>query len=167
MILVPSLLVLAIAAGVLPSAEAGQKARPDPVAATQPDYILQTCGETESTGDPRSAMRAVDPAYMLKNYLYLSSNGKIIADLASIRTTLLQGTQHGNLLSSLSNTGRTTFHYDATPDYLGNDKAIFMAEFEGKVYKIALELHVFNYTAPGNFGDSTCPAPTLVKVNAR
>jgi len=132
----------------------------------QPDYILQTCGETESTGDPRSAIRTVDPAYMLKNYLYVASNGQKIVDLTSIKNiTLLEGTTHGKIFAEVDNSGLTSYHYDPTPNYIGNDQAVFLAEFEGKVYKIVLELHVFMGATPGDFGQSTCPEPQLIKVN--
>lgn len=135
-----------------------------PAGATpQPDFILNDCQETESTGDPQSAMRAVDPAYMLKNYLYASTSGKVIADLAAIKTMLLIGTQHGKIFSEVDNTGLTSYHYDAEPNYIGNDRAVFLAEFEGKVYKIVLELHVFT-TVGENSGTSTCPEPQLIKV---
>jgi hypothetical protein len=132
----------------------------------QPDYILNDCQETASTSDPSSAVRAVDPAYMLKNYLYSSTNGKIIADLATIKTTLLQGTVHGKITSVIDNTGRSWYHYDPPSNYVGNDKAVFLAQFEGKAYKIVLELHVFEGPAtPGDFGQSTCTTPKLIKVN--
>ena len=39
-----------------------QAATPGAGATPQPDYILTGCKETESTGDPRSAVHAVDPA---------------------------------------------------------------------------------------------------------
>jgi hypothetical protein len=134
----------------------------------QSDYILQTCGETESTGDPMSAMRAVSPANMLANYLNSRSDKQVVFKLADIKNiTLLEGTQHGKLLSSISNTGRTTFHYDPTPNYIGNDRAMFLAEFEGKVYKIVVKLVVslqVNETPlmPGQ--QPVCPPPQLIKV---
>ena len=128
----------------------------------QPDYILNACKETESTGDASSAMRAVDPASWLATFLGNRDNRIIdMATRATIKPTLLQGTQHGNLLSSVSNTGRTTFHYDPTPDYIGNDRAVFLAEFEGKVYKIVLELKVKLIV---NENNPTCFEPTLIKV---
>ena len=78
----------------------------------QPDYILKECQETESTGDPRSAMRAVDPAYMLKNYLQ-GRDGHLVELIEIKNVTLLQSVQHGELLQGRSNdTGRTTFRYN-------------------------------------------------------
>ena len=132
-----------------------------PVVTPQPDYILNKCKETESTGDPSSAMRTVDPAYMLKNFLYTYSKGKQIADLVAIKTTLLQDTSHGKITSVVDNTGRSWYAYDPTPNYVGNDKAVFQAEFEGKVYKIVLELRVFLMV---NEYEPTCPPPKLIKV---
>lgn len=125
----------------------------------QPDYILKACSETESTGDPRSAMRAVDPAYALKNYI--QNRDKHYVELAAIKTTLLEGTTHGKITSGTTNYGRTAYGYDAEPNYVGKDKAVFMAEFEGKRYKIVVDLRVFTMV---NENDPTCPPPQLIKV---
>jgi hypothetical protein len=126
----------------------------------QPDYILQTCGETESTGDPRSAMHAVDPAGMIRNYMQGIYNRPV--ELSSITNiTLLQNTSHGKITSVIDNTGRSWYRYDPTPNYVGNDKAVFQAEYEGKVYKIVLELRVFLMV---NEYEPTCPQPKLIKV---
>jgi len=114
-----------------------------------------------------SAGRAVDPAYMLKNYLYSSSNGKIIADLAAIKTTLLQGPLNGNLLSSVSNYGRTTYHYNPPEEYTGNEQAIFLAEFKGKVYRVIINIVVSPHVgeSPLMEGEEpVCPPPKLIKV---
>ena len=46
----------------------------------QSDYVLKVCQETESTGDPRSAMRAVDPAGMLAVYLGNRGDRAIYSD---------------------------------------------------------------------------------------
>jgi len=55
--------------------------------------------------------------------------------------------------------------YDPTPNYIGNDRAVFLAEFEGKRYEIVVDLHVFEGPAtPGDFGASTCPQPKLIKA---
>lgn len=132
-------------------------------ATLQPDYILQTCGETMSIGDPRSAMRGVDPAGMLQ--VYIEGRDNHVVELSNIKNvTLLQGTTVGKILAWTDNEGMVSFHYDPPTNYVGNDKAVFMAEFEGKRYKIVVELHVFNYAPPGEFGDSTCPAPQLIKI---
>ena len=133
-----------------------------PGATPQPDYILKACKETETTGDPRSAMRAVDPAFMLKNYLDWHNNtGNQLVDLTDIKITLLEGTTHGELDSGTTNYGRTAYGYDPEPDYVGKDRAVFMAEFEGKRYKIVLELRVFTVVDENN---PTCPEPKLIKV---
>jgi hypothetical protein len=204
--LVPSLLVFAIAAGVVSDAAAGQKARPDPgsngdsqavldyaqtlitgeelmfimdvpyvpaqdapivlaqadaASVTPPaDYILKDCQETFHTPDPRSAFRAVDPAYMLKNYL----QGWVVSgvvNLADIKTTLLQGTQHGKIFGWTDNAGLTSYHYDPAPGFYGDDEAVFMAEYAGKRYKVVIQIKVLEIV---NEYDSKCPAPELIKV---
>ena len=65
-----------------------QAATPGTGASPQPDYILKDCQETESVGDSRSAMRAVDPAFMLAIYLQNHNNREVDgAMLAAIKTT--------------------------------------------------------------------------------
>jgi hypothetical protein len=139
-----------------------------PGSTPQPNFILETCKQTESTGDPRSAFRAVDPAYMLANYLNNSSSKQVIFDLASIKNvTILQGTSRGKLLQGTSNAGRTTFHYEPIPNYTGNDQAIFLADFEGKRYKIVVNLVVSPTVGESPLGEGeepVCPPPELIKV---
>jgi hypothetical protein len=128
--------------------------------APQWDFILNDCQETPSTGDPKSAMRAVDPAYMLKNYIQGRDNR--VVELSDIKNvSMLQATQHGKLLQGTSNLGRTTFHYDPIPDYEGTDKAVFMADYQGKRYRIVVEMHVFEVV---DESASTCPPAKLIKV---
>lgn len=136
-----------------------QAATPAVGSTPQPDYILKDCQETENGGDPRSAMRGVDPAGML--YIYFQRHGRDV-NLASIKTTLLEGTTHGKIFSEVDNEGLTSYHYDAEPNYVGKDRAVFMAEFEGKRYKIVLDLRVFDIV---NENSPTCPEPLLIKVN--
>ena len=141
-----------------------QAATPGAGNTLQPDYLLNVCSETESTGDPMSAMRGVDPAYGLKNYIQNQIHHYV--DIATIKNiTLLEGTTKGKLNAKTSDSGRVYFMYDPEPGYVGNDKAVFMTEFEGKRYKIVVELHVFvmvNEKLP-----SSCPPPHLIKVNGK
>lgn len=145
-------------------AAAEQKAGPAPVA-PQPDYLLNVCAQTESTGDPMSAMRGVDPAGMLQVYI---ENYQVhhYVDIAGItNTAMLEDTTHGKLIAKTSGSGRVYFMYEPEPGYVGNDKAVFMAEFGGKRYKITVELHVF--VMVDEKLPSTCPPPQLIKVNGQ
>ncbi|HLP97406.1 MAG TPA: hypothetical protein VK149_03060 [Sideroxyarcus sp.] len=134
----------------------------------KPDFILNTCVETESTGDPRSAMRGVDPAGLLAVYLQNHDNRTVdMAMLSAIKTTMIEGTKHGKIFSESDNVGLTSYHYDPTPDYIGNDRAVFLAEFEGKVYRIVVNLVVSlqvneNPLLPGQ--QPVCLPPQLIKV---
>ena len=101
---------------------------------------------------------------MFQNYL-----GSYKIDLAAVKTTLVEDTTHGKITAVVDNLGRTWYRYDPIPNYIGNDKAVFMAEFMGKHYKIVVELHVFMGVAPGALqsSDDTCPRPKLIKVNGK
>ena len=149
------------------------QAAPAPAAGTtpQPDYLLTGCKETESSGpigDPRSVFRAVSPGGMLANYLNSSSDKQVVFNLADIKNvTLLQDTQHGKITSVVNNTGRPWYRYDATPNYIGKDRAVFLAQFEGKVYKIVINLVVSLQVNENPLTDEqtpVCPEPTLIKV---
>lgn len=134
-------------------------------AAPQPDFILKACKETASTGDTNYLMNGIDPAGMLAVYLGNRSNRDILSNstaLATIKITLQEETKHGKLDGEFVS-GRLAFMYEPTEGYVGNDKAIFMAEFEGKRYRIIVELHVFG-VAPMESQPTTCPPPQLNKV---
>ena len=135
----------------------------------KPDYQLTICKETESTGDPKSAMRAVDPAGMLA--IYLQNRNHRVIDLAAratIKPIILEAPVHGKLTSGVSD-GRVFYGYDAEPSYVGKDKAVFMAEFEGKRYKIVVNLvvslTVFESPLPDE--NPVCPPWKLIKVNGK
>jgi hypothetical protein len=53
------------------------------------------------------------------------------------------------------------YEYRSEPGYEGNDRVVFMAEFEGKRYKIVIDLivgMVIDENSP------QCPPPKLIKV---
>jgi len=52
--------------------------------------------------------------------------------------------------------------YEPEPGYEGQDRAVFMAEFEGKRYKIIVVIEVSQYV---DESASVCPKPQLIKVN--
>lgn len=126
----------------------------------QPDYILNACQETEHTVDPRSALRGVDPAGLLG--VYLENRDRKPVNMAAIKTILLEGTKHGKIVAEIDNLGLTSYVYDPEAEYLGNDRAVFMAEFEGKRYKIVVDIKVL-YIVDDN--SNQCPEPQLIKVN--
>jgi hypothetical protein len=149
-------------AGGTPGGEGNRPLSPN---IRQPDYILKECIETQPTPDhPSSALRAVDPAGMLKIYLSgeYPSGESVIVDLADIKISLLQGTSHGRLTAGVDNLGRSWYRHDPTPGFLGNDRAIFMAEYGGKRYKIILDIKVLEVLDEKS---PVCPEPTLIKVN--
>ena len=133
----------------------------------QPDFILNACQPTQSTGSSISAVRGVDPGYALANALSEIAGRDVAPDLSAIKNiTLLEGTKHGKIFAEVDNEGLTSYHYDPTPNYVGNDRAVFMAEFGGKHYKIVVNLKVsitVDYKTP------ECPANPyeLIKVNGK
>lgn len=132
-------------------------------AVLQPDYLLKICGEKASTGDTNFLTNGINPAGGLKNFL--QNRDKEYVDLAAIKITLLEGPKHGELEGETVS-GVLAFMYYPQEGYVGNDKAIFMAEFEGKRYKIIVELHVFDIS-PMESQPSSCPPPQLIKVNGK
>lgn len=163
-----SFIVFAIAGIFSPAAMAGQqgedmgqKARPEPVMIMQPDYILKSCEETVSGVTAVIRARSFSPAATLAEYLGNKNNRDILGNptaFASIKTILLEDTKHGKMTTQTDDAGLTYYYvYTAIPNYEGKDKAIFMAEFEGKRYKIVLELHVFAIAPMENQSVYSCP----------
>jgi hypothetical protein len=122
-------------------------------------YLLKTCKEL-----PKGAEDWTNPAAGLAVYLENHSNRNIYGDpsaLASIKITLLDAPKHGTFKSDSTGQG---YFYAPEPGYLGNDKAVFMAEFEGKYYKIVANLIVAVHT---NENVPLCPESTLIKLNPK
>ncbi|MDR3055624.1 MAG: hypothetical protein LBU53_09520 [Zoogloeaceae bacterium] len=133
----------------------------------QADYILKNCQHTADTSDPRSAVRWVDPAGMLQDYMQNQNKNKR-SDIVEFKPVLLQGTKHGKLTEEVSkdasNYGRIAYYYDPDNGYLGNDQAIFMVEFQGNYYKVVVDLKVVG-TYNDYDDDRFCPPPRLIRVN--
>lgn len=127
-------------------------------ATTQPDYLLKICQETQSTGDPASAIRGIYPAGWLRTYY--SQHDRVI-DIAAIKTTMLKVTKHGKLVEHTAPNGALYYRYDPEPEYEGDDQAVFMAEFEGKRYKIVVKLVV---SIVVDLNSPQCAEPQLIKV---
>jgi hypothetical protein len=136
-------------------------AQADTAGATPPaDFILNACQETYHTPDPRSAFRAVDPGGMLA--MYIQHRDKRAISISEIKDiTMLQGTQHGKIFSEIDSVGLTSYHYDPAPGYFGEDKAIFMADYAGKHYRIVVQIKVTEYF---NENDPQCSTPVLIKA---
>jgi hypothetical protein len=133
------------------------------------DYQLNTCQETEH-GDPRSAMRGVNPAGMLSNALssgYGNAKERQFGiDVKNVQVSLLAPTTHGGIFPQIGNDGLTYFHYDPNPGFVGDDQAIFSAEYAGRRYKIVFKLKVFHreIVFPSN---PDCPFPEVIKLNPK
>ena len=136
-------------------------------ATPQPDYIFTGCKETPSAGDTTTAMNGVNPAGWLALELSHSSKRDIINNstaLGSIKLTLLEGTSHGELVPHTSESGILYYMYAPIPKYEGDDRAVFMVEFEGKRYRIVVNL-IVKKTVDEN--TPLCPQPQLIKVNGK
>lgn len=126
--------------------------------AKQPDYILKECAEIPTLAESTSAERGVDPAGLLTVFLGNRSNRYIDeATTATVKITLLQSPLHGKLVANTSDSGRIYYMYfinDFESGYTGKDGAVFMAEFEGKTYRVMLDMTVGPVEA---VGESSCP----------
>jgi hypothetical protein len=130
-----------------------------------PDSVLNVCRETASQAQfAGTAIRGIDPVVMLANALNSVTGKPVVMDYSVIKNiTLLEGTKHGELLTRTASDGRTTFRYNPIPNYVGEDRAVFMAEFEGKRYKIVVNLKV---SLGVDYNDPLCPENPyeLIKV---
>ena len=136
----------------------------------QPDFILQEC-QVVSSGEHEklsSAERIVSPALALWNYIQLHEQRPGVFDQATVdkisqlKVSLLKAPEHGRIY--LSAVGSNVFHYDPVTNSQGKESAAFMVEFEGKRYKVIIELVVL-YT---NGSDGNClNPPKLIRVNGK
>lgn len=130
----------------------------------QPDYLLTGCQEIPSLADP--TQRAVDPAGWLAVELGNRSGRDLYPVASTIKFSLLDGTTHGKLISKTA-AGRVYYIYEAEPGYGGKDRAVFMAEFEGKAYRMVVNLRVAPVEGFPENAPSLCPEPTLIKLNPK
>jgi hypothetical protein len=127
-------------------------------ASPQSDYILKACQESINYSDA-AVFDGIGIAGEIKNYIQNRDNRPVKLD--SIKNiTQLEATKHGKITSEGV--------YIPERGYLGNDRATFMAEFEGKRYKVIVDIHVVTYIDPGtDYPTTTCPPPKLIKVNGK
>jgi VCBS repeat-containing protein len=148
-----------------------QAAAPGAGVAPQPDYLLIGCNDTTSGDYQNTAENGVDPAGGLAIFLGNLRGHDIYNDptaLASIKITLLEGTTHGKLVPHTRGAGGVYFMYEAEHGYKGKDRAVFMAVFEGKTYKMVFDLNVYPVATIADNMPSTCPAePTFIKLNPK
>lgn len=124
------------------------------------DYLIRDCTETEHVDNPNNALRGVDPAGTVMDYLQRLQ--KKFLDITEFKPTLLQGPQHGSLEYEVSNAGRMFYVYDPKPGFLGKDKAVFMVEYQGMHFKVSIDIHVLEIVSAN---ESTCPSrPTVIKL---
>ena len=124
------------------------------------DYLIRDCTETEHVDNPNNALRGVDPAGTVMDYLQRLQ--KKFLDITEFKPTLLQGPQHGSLEYEVSNAGRMFYVYDPKPGFLGKDKAVFMVEYRGLRFKVSIDIHVLEIVSSHV---DTCPSrPTVIKL---
>lgn len=137
---------------------------------TRADYILKDCQETVHDFHEREAFNGVSPSGMLENYLLgHDKTGTFRANHSSYKVTLLENTSHGKLIENTSNAGIVSgiahYIYNPKPAYLGKDKAVFMVEFEGKRYKVVLDIHVVRHINDSDEPTTSCPSPKFIKLH--
>ncbi len=136
--------------------------------ATRPDFLLKLCVEVPTAGGSLTAMNAVDPAGMLAAQLGNRTNRYIdSATETTININLMEGTKRGKLNPKTSGSGKVYYVYESNPGYLGRDKAVFMADFEGKRYQVVVNIVVSAQVIenpPTSAMTPVCPNPTLIRV---
>lgn len=124
-------------------------------ATSQPDFILQTCQETEQVS---TIFGGISPEGMLSFYMQNRRNRPV--ELTSVKNvTVIKLPTHGKLIDNGL--------YIPEPNYFGKDKVLFMAEFEGKRYKLILDIHVVTQVDESDSPTTSCPPPKLIKVNGK
>ncbi len=143
---------------------AGEAMTPGPsILARKIDYLMEVCREVPSEGALTTAMNTVDPIGMLAVELGNRSGGDILRSrvMATIKPMILQVTAHGKLIRNMTGAGTEYFIYHPEPGYVGEDRAVFAAEFEGKLYKIVVDLRVSKRVDEKSPG---CPESRLIHL---
>ncbi|MCE1182848.1 MAG: hypothetical protein LWW81_11185 [Rhodocyclales bacterium] len=124
------------------------------------DYLIRDCTETEHVDNPNNALRGVDPAGTVMDYMQRLQ--KKFLDIAEFKPTLLQGPQQGSLEYIVGNDGSMFYAYDPKPGFLGKDKAVFMVEYRGLRFKVSIDIHVLEIV---DIHQDTCPRqPTVIRL---
>ncbi len=123
------------------------------------DYIVSMCTETEDRKGLNDALSTVSPVSMLKHYLWDHMSKRVEAE--DVEIDLIQGVQHGNLDVRIANDGHKFYKYHPDTGFLGDDRAIFLVKYEGKHYKIILDIKVL-YIVDEYV--SECPDPVMIEA---
>ena len=136
-----------------------------------PDYLLKMCTEVASSNASQAVMNRIDPAGWLAVELGNRAGVSIDqATRATIKITLLESATHGALDPKTSDSGRVSYTYSSKPGYLGKDEAVFLAEFQGKRYKVVVNLVVSKDLIENPLTSAmtpVCPEPQLIKLQKR
>ena len=131
-----------------------------------PDYLLKTCDEVLTSGAATRETNIISPSDWLISETSRQQNKEILAHeykalSNSITLTQIQEARHGELIRRLVPNGSISYEYRPEPGYIGKDQAIFLAELNGKRYKIMADIIV----SKALDADTTlCPEPRLIKI---
>jgi hypothetical protein len=120
------------------------------------DFILKDCKAIPTSPDsPKTykdklgathwnAEYYIDPAGMLWAYLQRLER-RAITDMSVFKNiVLLEAPKHGRIVmmnaDEFDRADHPFFHFTPTPEYVGKDKAVFAVEYQGKRYRVDVEL---------------------------
>ena len=136
------------------------------------DYVLTSCEEYNDI--PEESERAgyytsqVSPEVAFATYF--DARRKSEVDLSALRITLLEEPKHGDfyVTPKLGPGGNDYYSYFPKVGYFGRDKAVFLAQYAGKTYKIVMTLQVqaSNVEARGLKYPQPCFDSRLIKVGS-
>jgi hypothetical protein len=102
--------------------------------------------------------------------LHFDARRKSEIDLSALRITLLEEPKHGDFYvgPNEGQGGNDSYNYFPKVGYFGRDKAVFLAQYAGKTYKIVMTLQVqaSNVEARRLKYPQPCFDSRLIKVGA-
>lgn len=123
----------------------------------KPEFIVSDCQQIESGSEPGSAERSVDPAGLLS---IMAGTPKHPIAPDKVKVQLIRGPAHGALKSETSNTGYRFYAYHPSPGYIGKDQLVFVAEADGKIYKVIVTVAVVR-SADDHPDQTICPSSDI------
>ena len=132
-------------------------------AKTNYGYLLEECTEMEMNGSGLSSANIFSPTGMVSAALAQTGHSYIDkATRATMKVTVLENPHQGTLTEHYTESGNSYFAYKGPLGYEGKDFASFIVEFDGKSYKVSVNIEVINAVDESR---PICDEPELIEVN--
>jgi hypothetical protein len=135
--------------------------------AIQPEYLIKTCVEAANTsygGGGEFSITLPLVGHVLAHEGRQASYEERLKMWKTVTLTQITDYAHGEVTLVDSSTPYDKFRYTPEPGFLGKDSAMFIGEFEGKLYKIQMNILVAKTFSDEAHTQSPCPPDEMIKI---